>query len=172
MFTTEEDFGLVPIEVMASGRPVLALGRGGALETVVPGVTGQFHAENSVAMLAQALEEFEAWLPQFRPEEALARAAEFSPLRFREEVEAAVADGFADLRARLSPPAHRREDTRKAEPTGFMLRVERRGAAWVIMAGWGCVEEPREGRRTAPNAMRQPPLTQTWPANPYSAAGR
>ena len=122
VFTAEEDFGLVPIEVMASGRPVLALGKGGALETVVPGVTGQFYAENSVESLTAALKGFEAWLPLFRPEDALARAAEFSPGRFRAGVEAAVATGFAELRARLAPPARRREVA--AEPAGFMLRVE------------------------------------------------
>ncbi len=123
VFTAEEDFGLVPIEVMASGRPVLALGRGGALETVVPGVTGQFYAENSVAALMEALDSLEAWLPFFRPEDALARAAEFSPRHFREEVEAAVTRGFADLRARLSPPVRRRE-VDQAKPAGFMLSVE------------------------------------------------
>ena len=124
VFTAEEDFGLVPIEVMASGRPVLALGRGGALETVVPGVTGQFYAENSVEALAGALEDFEAWLPGFRPEDALARAREFSPEQFRAEVEAAVARGFADLRERLAPPARRQAAVRNAEAAGFMLGVE------------------------------------------------
>ncbi len=122
VFTAEEDFGLVPIEVMASGRPVLALGRGGTLETVVAGVTGQFYADNSVASLMEALDGFEAWLPGFHPEDALARAAEFSPGNFREEVEAAVAQGFADLRARLSPSVRRREAV--PEPAGFMLRME------------------------------------------------
>jgi glycosyltransferase involved in cell wall biosynthesis len=122
VFTAEEDFGLVPIEVMASGRPVLALGKGGALETVVPGLTGQFYAENSVEALAEALDAFEAWLPGFRSEDAVARATEFSPQRFRAGVEAAVSIGFADLRACLSPPARRREVA--AEPAGFMLRVE------------------------------------------------
>ena len=122
VFTAEEDFGLVPIEVMASGRPVLALGRGGALETVVPGATGQFYAENSAGALAAALVEFEAWLPGFRPEDAIARAREFSPEQFRAEVEAAVERGFADLRGRLAPMVRRRADL--AEPAGFMLRVE------------------------------------------------
>ena len=125
VFTAEEDFGLVPIEVMASGRPVLALGRGGALETVVPGITGQFYAENSVAALPAALDGFEAWLPYFRREDALARATEFSPEHFRNEVEEAVAQGFSGLRARLAPKLRRREAT--ALPSlraGFMLRVE------------------------------------------------
>jgi glycosyltransferase involved in cell wall biosynthesis len=43
----EEDFGIVPVEAMASGRPVVALGRGGARETVVDGVTGVLVEEDT-----------------------------------------------------------------------------------------------------------------------------
>ena len=121
VFTAEEDFGLVPIEVMASGRPVLALGRGGALETVVPGLTGQFYYENTVAALVAALDDFERWLSGFRPQDAQARAAQFSPKRFRRELEAAVARGFAELRTRLAPPVCR---VPLVEPATFMLRAE------------------------------------------------
>lgn len=42
IFPGEEDFGIVPVEVMASGRPVLAYGRGGARDSIVDGVTGSF----------------------------------------------------------------------------------------------------------------------------------
>ncbi|NEU14275.1 glycosyltransferase family 4 protein [Methylobacterium sp. BTF04] len=48
VFPGEEDFGIVPVEAMASGRPVLAFGKGGATETVVDGVTGLFFDEQSV----------------------------------------------------------------------------------------------------------------------------
>lgn len=51
-FCAEEDFGLVPVEAMASGKPVLAFGRGGATETVVPGVSGVlFDAQTPEALL-------------------------------------------------------------------------------------------------------------------------
>ena len=123
VFTAEEDFRLVPIEVMASGRPVLALGRGGALETVVPGVTGQFYTESSVPALTKALDDFEAWLPAFRPADAVARAREFSPQHFRAEIEAAVAEGFAALLARLSPKK-RPVVALGEQPAAFMLHVE------------------------------------------------
>lgn len=43
-----EDFGIVPLKAMASGRPVIAYGHGGAVETVLPGVTGVLFEEQSV----------------------------------------------------------------------------------------------------------------------------
>src|SRR3989442_12590464 len=47
VFPGEEDFGLVPVESQACGRPVIAYGRGGALESVAPGVTGIFFGEQT-----------------------------------------------------------------------------------------------------------------------------
>jgi glycosyltransferase involved in cell wall biosynthesis len=60
VFPGEEDFGMVPVEVQASGRPVIALARGGALETIVPGKTGVLYEEDSAAGLANAVRLFEA----------------------------------------------------------------------------------------------------------------
>ena len=45
LFPGLEDFGIAPVEAMSSGRPVIAFGGGGALDTVVPGVTGELFAE-------------------------------------------------------------------------------------------------------------------------------
>jgi len=55
VFPGEEDFGIIPVEAMASGRPVVALGRGGALETVIDGKTGVLFPEQTVASLVEAL---------------------------------------------------------------------------------------------------------------------
>ena len=52
----EEDFGIVPVEAQACGRPVVALERGGALETVIPGETGILFSELTPACMAAALE--------------------------------------------------------------------------------------------------------------------
>jgi glycosyltransferase involved in cell wall biosynthesis len=82
VFTAEEDFGMAPVETMASGRPVLAYGRGGALETVEAGATGAFFAQQSVESLIEGIQAFERWLPNFDSAEAVRSAARFSPERF------------------------------------------------------------------------------------------
>lgn len=58
IFPGEEDFGLAPLEAMASGRPVIAYAGGGALETVVEGVTGTFFAEPTADALAAVVNTF------------------------------------------------------------------------------------------------------------------
>ncbi len=55
VFPGEEDFGILPVEVQASGRPVICFGRGGATETVQHGVTGIHFAEQSIDSLKQAV---------------------------------------------------------------------------------------------------------------------
>ena len=86
VFTAEEDFGIVPVEAMASGRPVLAYGRGGAIDSVRPGVSGLFFEEQTKESLIAAVQAMEAWLPEFNPADAMREAERFSPERFDEGV--------------------------------------------------------------------------------------
>lgn len=60
LFPGEEDFGRVPLEVNAAGRPVIAFKGGGAMETVVEGLTGVFFKKPNSLSLAEAIEEFES----------------------------------------------------------------------------------------------------------------
>lgn len=59
IFPGEEDFGIAPLEVAAAGRPCIAYRAGGAVETIVDGVTGMFFNEQTPEHLAASIEEFE-----------------------------------------------------------------------------------------------------------------
>lgn len=84
IFPGEEDFGLVPVEVMASGRPVIAYGRGGVLDTVRHGETGLLFRDQSVEGLIAAVERFEAeGLDRLDPAALAAHASRFGETAFR-----------------------------------------------------------------------------------------
>lgn len=85
----EEDYGLVPLEANASGRPAIAYGRGGALETIVPGVTGEYFDEQSPESLALVLDRFAS--EKYDSLALRAHAETFSPARFKERFAALVA---------------------------------------------------------------------------------
>jgi glycosyltransferase involved in cell wall biosynthesis len=65
LFCGIEDFGLVPLEAMASGRPVIAFRDGGILETVVEGVTGEFFPQQAAESLVKTLRKFEKETDKF-----------------------------------------------------------------------------------------------------------
>jgi len=85
----EEDFGLVPLEAAASGRPTLAFRGGGACETVIEGVTGAFFDEPTPESLASALQRFDA--SSYDPSRMRAHAEQFSSERFITQLRAIVA---------------------------------------------------------------------------------
>lgn len=82
VFTAEEDFGIVPVEANASGRPVIGFGRAGILDSIIPDRTGIFFGEQSAEALIEAVERFERWLPSFDAGEAVDNAARFAPEHF------------------------------------------------------------------------------------------
>ncbi len=84
VFPAFEDFGIVPVEAQASGRPVVAFGAGGATETVVEGVTGTFFSEQTVSSLVSALRRFERI--DFDPQRIRAHALLFDRLVFQREI--------------------------------------------------------------------------------------
>ena len=89
LFPGIEDFGIVPLEVMASGRPVIAFGQGGALDTVVEGKTGVLFRDQTVDSLAEAIERFETSEP-LSPDEMTAHAAKFAEPIFRQKMEVEI----------------------------------------------------------------------------------
>lgn len=82
----EEDFGITALEAQACGTPVIAYGRGGALESVVPGETGVFFSELTVAGLSGALDKFKDM--KFNDSRIRANAERFSRRSFREKMAA------------------------------------------------------------------------------------
>ncbi|MBI3304847.1 glycosyltransferase [Candidatus Parcubacteria bacterium] len=84
IFPGEEDFGLAPVEAMACGRPVAAFRRGGALETVVEGVTGIFFEEQSAAAIITAVRRLER--SHFDPHAIRAHARSFDESVFEERM--------------------------------------------------------------------------------------
>ncbi len=92
IFPGEEDFGIVPVEAQACGAPVIAFGRGGATETVIPpgrrdaSPTGLWFPEQTVDALATAVLEFEKNRGLFSPSAARRQALHFTAARFSEEL--------------------------------------------------------------------------------------
>ena len=92
VLAAEEDFGIAPVEAQACGTPVIAFGKGGALETVRgldhKSPTGLFFLEQTVPALIEAVERFET--QNFIPSVCRENALRFAPERFREELKAVI----------------------------------------------------------------------------------
>jgi glycosyltransferase involved in cell wall biosynthesis len=116
IFPGEEDFGILPVEAMASGRPVIAYGKGGVTETVIPldcstcnvqrsesqnafsfeprTPTGVFFYEQTVEALIQAIDLFERSADRFDPEALRAHALTFDRSIFEKRMSAFVAERY------------------------------------------------------------------------------
>ena len=84
VFAADEDFGIAPVEAQACGTPVIAFGRGGALETVTA-QTGVFFDQQTESSLIAAVEQFESRAAEFTPAACRANAERFNAARFRRE---------------------------------------------------------------------------------------
>jgi glycosyltransferase involved in cell wall biosynthesis len=109
LFPGEEDFGIVPVEAQACGTPVIALGKGGATETVVPPgsaapATGIWFTEQTADGLTEAIERFERHGTEFDPAALRRNALRFRNGRFQDEITAFICDVVCGKASRQ--PAH------------------------------------------------------------------
>ena len=121
LFPGEEDFGIVPLEAMATGKPVIAYGKGGALETIVPlnplpkhgenhlergaqtrgspsGPTGVFHYEQSVQAMIEAIQLFKQHLTDFDPDAIRDHVEPFDRSHFKQQVQQVIMSGYHEFR--------------------------------------------------------------------------
>lgn len=106
VFAAEEDFGITPVEAQACGTPVIAYGKGGALETVLdsldPGrATGLWFAEQTMESLVEAIERFESLPSPISPQVCRQHAECFSTERFRDEFKQYVDQRWSDFQTSL-----------------------------------------------------------------------
>ena len=111
LFPGEEDFGIVPVEALSFGRPVIAYGRGGVTETVMglsdeagvgpENATGVFVAEQSSELMAAAIQRFEAVEHRFRPPFIKQQADRFAPSRFQQKFGTYLSGKWEEFRSDL-----------------------------------------------------------------------
>ena len=104
--TATEEFGIAAVEAQASGRPVIALGEGGACETVLEGETGILYDRPHPDSLAAAVAAFDPLAVD--PEACIAQGSRFDVERFRTGLERAVAGGLAEARPERRAPRRAR----------------------------------------------------------------
>lgn len=90
IFPGEEDFGIVPVEALAAGTPVIAYGRGGVTESVVEGESGVFFTQPTPAGLIEGVKKFYLLEPKIKKSKLTKRAREFSRVRFKQEIKTLV----------------------------------------------------------------------------------
>lgn len=96
IFPGEEDFGIAPVEAMAGGRPVVAYAAGGALETVVDGVTGVFFKEQSPAAIMEAVQNIQNMT--FDQQKIRKQALKFDKEVFKQKIREYIEQEYAEFK--------------------------------------------------------------------------
>jgi glycosyltransferase involved in cell wall biosynthesis len=100
IFAAEEDFGIAPLEAQACGTPVIAYGKGGALETIIESGknrTGIFFYQQSIESLCEAIHRFEGFTAPINPIDCSENASRFSILSFQSQFKSFVAQSLQNF---------------------------------------------------------------------------
>ncbi len=101
VFAAEEDFGITPVEAQACGTPVIAFGKGGVLETIIPegnqNPTGVFFDKQEPGSIIESVNKFESMQDLFEPTECRRNAEKFSEERFRTEINTYIRDKWTNF---------------------------------------------------------------------------
>lgn len=100
LFPQLEDAGVVPREAQATGTPVIAFGKGGALDAILPGVTGVFMKEQSIDALKNAVDTFASTV--WNPQKIRQHATVFSRTYFESKLQKIVEDAYAQYHTNVS----------------------------------------------------------------------
>ncbi|NPT43346.1 glycosyltransferase [Paraburkholderia sp. 1N] len=134
VFAAEEDFGIVALEAQACGTPVIAFGKGGALETVVPigeaRPTGVYFARQTVVSMLDAIDRFERQSEQITPAACRANAERFSAAVFRRAFMAEVTRTIAASGWRLRVAAAERIESDRATEDLAWPGERAQGSSW------------------------------------------
>lgn len=103
IFPGEDDFGITPVEAMACGKPVIAYGKGGATETIIPGKTGEFFFKPTVASMEQGLAKFLLNEKKYSPLAIRLHANLFSEENFKKNIKKFIKNNMSS--PVLSSPA-------------------------------------------------------------------
>ena len=93
IFSAEEDAGIMPLEAMACGTPVIAYGKGGALETVIENHTGEFFYEQTAEAVADKVKNFDA--AKYESKNLVDHAKKFDKKIFKQKIKDFVEEKYA-----------------------------------------------------------------------------
>ncbi|MGB3614012.1 MAG: glycosyltransferase, partial [Elainellaceae cyanobacterium] len=99
VYAAEEDFGIAAVEAQAAGAPVIAYGRGGVTETVIPGKTGILFSHQTIDSLMEAVLAYDADPKQFCIDDMRYNAERFSPSQFHQNLATVVEQAWQHFHA-------------------------------------------------------------------------